>query len=442
MDLPNEALTSIFTFLNPIESVSCRAVCKRWSKSAGQGLVLLTVRRPPKERFYLVKHIIGYITFNGRIQTRDTNGKDNQTSIHTEPQRTRGHLLKPSASITQDVQNDNNLSDVSITFATDRLKDTERGHLIEECRNVNSRTDALEAGYVLSMRSGGSNRRHLCAIQVEGTHRFFTLDLSTTSSKAVYCYRTDIGDDIEFDQMMKPKKQNTLRSILGELDLSGLHHLRELSVRGCSKLINLKLPQSLISLDAGGCTELCRINFPNGADCLKSLDLNGCRALDQPSGLLGLYTPKSMQGIIHLDISSVKGLDDVICSALTSTASLETFSCRYAATDNVIKALAGSGSAASSLRLVDIAFSKAVTDESVELLARSATKLERLNMRGCKKVTAGCYNNIPIYLERRRRHREDDSSLLEEDETLRSRSGKKGDNLFYFCQGNQGKRKR
>jgi len=72
-----------------------------------------------------------------------------------------------------------------------------------------------------------------------------------------------------------------------------------------------------------------------------------------------------------------------------------------------------------------------VTDESVESLARSATKLERLNMRGCKKITAGCYNNIPIYLERRRQNREDDSSLLEEDETLRSRS-----------KGNQGKRKR
>jgi len=338
MDLPNEALASIFAFLDPIESVSCKAVCKRWSKSAGQGVVLLKVRRPPKERFYLVKYVIGYITFNGRIKTRDMNGKDNQTSIHTEPERTRGHLPKPSASITQDVHNDNNLSDVSITFATDRLKDTERGSLVQECRNVNSHTDALEAGHVLSMISGGNNRRHLCAIQAEGTLRFVTLDLSTTS-KAVYCYRSHIGDGIEFDQMMKPKKQNTLRSILGELDLSGLHQLRELSVRGCSKLIKLKLPQSLISLDAGGCTELCQINFPNGADSLKSLDLNGCRALDQPSGLLGLYTPKSIKGIIHLDISSVKGLDDVICSALTSTASLETFSCRYAATEMLSKRL-------------------------------------------------------------------------------------------------------
>jgi len=172
MDLPNEALATIFSYLDPIESVSCRVVCKWWSKSAGQGVVLLKVRRPPKERFYLVKHIIGYITFNGRVQTRDTNVNDNQTPIHTVPQRTRGHLLKPSASITQDVHNDNNLSDVSITFATDRLKDTERGSLLQECRNVNSRTDALEAGHVLSMISGGNNRRHLCAIQAEGTHRF------------------------------------------------------------------------------------------------------------------------------------------------------------------------------------------------------------------------------------------------------------------------------
>ena len=55
-------------------------------------------------------------------------------------------------------------------------------------------------------------------------------------------------------------------------------------------------------------------------------------------------------------------------------------------------------------------------DESVELLARSATKLERMNMRGCKKITTGCYNHIPIYLERRR-HREEDSSLFVGDET-------------------------
>lgn len=441
--LPKEALSSIFTYLDPIESVSCRAVCKRWSKSAGQGVVLLKLRRPPKERFYLVKHIIGYITFNGRIQTRDTNGKDNQTSIHTESQRTRGHLLKPSVSITQDVHNDNNLADVSITFATDRLKDTERGCLIRECRNINSRSDAFQAGYILSLRSGLSigslwnSSRYLCAIEVEGTEPFVSLDLSTKLSKAVYCYR-QIAEDIVFDQMIRPKKQTTLRSNLEELDLSGLHHLRELSVRGCSKLIKLKLPQSLKSLDAGGCTELCRINFPNGVDCLKSLDLNGCRELDQPS-LLGLHTSKSMKNVIHLDISNVKGLDDVICSALTSTASLETFSCRYAATGDIIKALAESGSAASNLRLVDIAFSQQVTDESVELLARSTTKLERLSMRGCKKITAGCYNHIPIYLERRRHREDQDSSLLEGDETLRSCSRKKGDNLFYFCQG---KRKR
>ena len=436
LDLPNEALVSIFSYLDPIESISCKAVCRRWSKSAGRGVSLLRLRRPQISRIslnfsndhVLVKNV-GKISFKGGIYTRDMNGKDNQTSIHTEPERTRGHLPKPSASIIHD----NSLVDASVTVATDRLMDLEPDIWLNHYRNLNSRTDALEAGHVLSMRSGGNISQYLCAIQLEGRTTHGSLDLSSTSSKTEYCYRSKLGG--VSDTMIIPKKQNTLRSILEELDLSGLHHLRELSVRGCSKLIRLKLPQSLISLDAGGCTELCQINFPNGADCLKSLDLNGCRALDQLSGLLGLC---------HLDISSVKGLDDVICSALTSTAaSLKTFSCRYSATDGIIKALAGSDSAVSSLRLVDIAFSKAVTDESVELLARSATKLERLNMRGCKKVTAGCYNHIPIYLERRRQNREDDSRLLEEDETLRSScSRKKGDNLFYFCQGNQGKRKR
>ena len=430
LSLPNEALASIFTFLNPIESVSCKAVCKGWSKSAGHGIII--VRTRPTNLHYLKKHL-GYITLNGRVKARRRymNDEDNQTLTHTKPERTRGHLPKPSASITThdaDAPDSNHLLvDVSTTFTTDRLKDIER-------------SDALAFGHILSMRTGGFPSQYRGAIQVERTTKFVSLDLSSTSSKVEYCCRVQAGSI--WDTLFSlPKKPRTLRSSLEELDLSGLQHLRELSVRGCSKLTTLRLPPSIVSLDVGSCSELRIINFPNEVDgtCLRSLDLNGCRGLQRFGA-----SEQAIKNVIHLDVSNVNQncLDGMLCNALKSTVSLEIFSCRYAATDNVIKALARSGSAASNLRLVDIAFSKEVTDESVELLARSATKLERINMRGCKKITTGCYNHIPIYLERRRQNREDDSSLLEGDETLVSRSGKKGDNLFYFCRGNQGKRKR
>jgi hypothetical protein len=86
------------------------------------------------------------------------------------------------------------------------------------------------------------------------------------------------------------------------------------------------------------------------------------------------------------------------------------------------------------LRLVDIAFSVNVTDESVKLLVRNSPALERINMRGCKGITGECYNNVPVFLERRRSR---GGSAAGEEEVLAMDdsfpSSRKGDNLFYFC---------
>ena len=112
------------------------------------------------------------------------------------------------------------------------------------------------------------------------------------------------------------------------------------------------------------------------------------------------------------------------------------FSLRYSGSDAIITALADSQSARSGeLRLVDIAFSIKVTDEPVKLLARNGPALERINMRGCKGITGECYNNIPVYLERRRRRRGSGGETGCEDEEMDESfpSSRKGDNLFFFC---------
>jgi len=404
--------------------------------------------RHPRSDDAISPDIIGSVTLSGRVRQRNCEEMPAATGAAVavaEPmKRTRGHLPKP-ATLTQDVVSTS--SPAKITFATDLL--TDDNSVCSTSKLL--RTEALEAGNILSLSTPRHNQSlFIGAIQMENvlSSPFITLDLSSSSSSYFeYGWRAQQAGKNSpiFDRIKKSKKPRTLRSSMEELDLSGLLHLKELSVRGCGSLQSLKLPPSLCSLDAGGCSELVRIDFPNGSNngSMRSLDLSGCRKLrgreqreflPRP-GLLGVYTTDALRSVVHLDMSRIHhgALDDTFRNALRSTVSLEMFTLRYSANDEVLKALAESESAASgNLRMVDIAFSTKVTDESVELLARSATKLERLNMRGCKKIAVSCYNSVPVYLERRRR-REEDGSVLEEGEAFRTCS-RKGDNLFYFCQ--------
>lgn len=437
-ELPKDALAGVFTYLNAVESIACRGVCQLWSKAAGHGTMIVRVRNPPNFNFrdVMAANNIGCITLSGRAQ-KNCEEKPAATEAAAAPiRRTRGHLPKP-VMLTQDI---NSSTPSKITFATDRLRDSEYHK---------PRTEALEAGNVLSLRTHRGHSFKFCgAIQMENvlSSPIITLDLSSSSSHFEYSWRSKAPNNgPTFDEILISKKARTLRSYLEELDVSGLQHLKELSVRGCGNLRSLNLSPSLRSLDAGGCSELIRVDFPNGADgSLQSLDLSGCRMLREHEyrtyrprpGLLGPHTAEALRNVVNLDMSQVlqhDALDEAFCNALRLTISVEMFSLRYAANDEVLKALAESESARNgTLRLVDIAFSAKVTDESVELLAKSAQMLERLNMRGCKKIAARCYNYIPVYLERRRR-REEDGSVLEEDESFRTCS-RKGDNLFYFSQ--------
>ena len=452
--LPNEALSAIFLYLNARESIGCRGVCKRWSHAAGAGCLTLRLRGPALPAHSELPSIlhgrvnnVGLVSFAGTLVEKkpDFNSKDDKkSSPKAGPvRRVRGHLPQPAT--------------LSTESQTGKLK------FASDCLINASRADAISAGHWQSLTNTRLPFRgsFQCAIRIESlcalTQNLVSLDLSSSSSTFEYCTTSLLPPSMAgrsgpmplvAEIVRKGKKPRLLRSFLEELDVSSLHCLEQLSVRACGNLQFLNLNPSLRSLDAGGCSNLIRIDFPRGASgLLSALDLGGCRNLRYNKGaghyrlalrssLLGPNTVAALSNIINLDMSHVcKGdaLNMISCDALRSSKRLETFSLRYGATDDILLALSESESARSGkLRLVDLAFSPDVTDAAVEMLAKNAPSLERLNLRGCKKVSSSCYNHIPVYLERRRR-REDEGKMLEEDESFRSCS-RKGDNLFYFCQ--------
>ena len=433
--LPREALAAIFLFLNARESIGCRGVCKRWSSAAGAGCLILRLRgQPARSRTF--HGGVGSVTFAGKMAKKKTlsskrDEEDDKKPSATESIRARGHLPQPATLSAKSHSG-------KMTFTSDRLADTQR-------------SEAITGGHALTLTKAGLSEGYSCAIRAEGlphlVKSLVSLDLSSSSSVFEDCWSARGSDNkILFDKIRKDTNPRPLRSSLEHLDVSALHHLEQLSVRGCGNLVSLNLPPSLKTLDAGGCSKLGRIDFPRGSkSCLTALDIGGCRSLRENKsgicnrsfpGLLGPNTGAALSNIVNLDMSHVcKGdaLDQVFCDALRRTLRLEAFSLRYGATDDVLIALAESESALSGkLRLVDTAFSINISDNSVETLAKNSPSLERLNLRGCKKVSSSCYNHIPVYLERRRR-RVEDGKMLEADESFRS-CLRKGDNLFYFCQ--------
>ena len=394
------------------------------------------------------------MTFAGKIaekkigSTKRDDDEEDKKSSATESIRARGHLPQPATLSAKSHSG-------KMTFSSDRLVNG----VPEPFNTTNSiafhvpdtqRSDAITGGHVLTLTRAELSEGYTCAIRAEGlphiVKSLVSLDLSSSSSVFEDCWSARGSDNNIFDKIRKHTKPRPFRSSLEHLDVSALHYLEQLSLRGCGNLKSLNLPPSLQTLDAGGCSKLERIDFPRGSKSfLTALDLGGCRSLRENKkrtynrslpGLLGPSTGAALTNIVNLDMSHVcKGdaLDQVFCDALRRTSCLEAFSLRYGATDDVLVALAESESARSGkLRLVDIAFSTNISDESVETLAKKSPSLERLNLRGCKKVSSSCYNHIPVYLERRRR-RVEDSKMLELDESFRSCS-RKGDNLFYLCQ--------
>ena len=68
--LPIDNLESVFSYLNPLESIVCRRVCTRWRRYAGNGVMIVNLRQYDNSRNYrqLQTSSIGYITLAGRAQ--------------------------------------------------------------------------------------------------------------------------------------------------------------------------------------------------------------------------------------------------------------------------------------------------------------------------------------------------------------------------------------
>eukprot|EP00985_Skeletonema_marinoi_P013727 scaffold6849_cov157-Skeletonema_marinoi.AAC.14 len=433
-DLPNDALEAIFRYLRPTESICCRGVCRKWCNTAGSGTIQIQVKRCSNNRqrhTEYQKDNIGSVTLFGRVKKKGIDDDKSEKRMTNHPTsfsgwRIRGHLPSPASQTTQDMNE--TATAATFGFVCDQLCDKDR-------------TDALNSGVVATAMT--TKPPCNAAVQIEDSLQFpfIAIDLSSSSSKFQY----GVSENHE-QTICKEKKIRSLRSSIIRLDVSCLRQLKVLSVAGCGNLKSLLLPPSVQSVDAKGCSEVLRIGFPTGCDgSLLSFDLNGCRKLrrfkqnagtinNEANCLFAANTVTVLRNITHLDMSQLPKegtLDEEFCTGLRSTVSLEMFSLRYCASDAVIMALAESESACGGqLCLVDIAFSTKVTDVSMKLLVRNSPALERINMRGCKGISGECYNNIPIYLERRRRGETVPEEALEVDESFSTR---KGDNLFYFC---------
>ena len=183
---------------------------------------------------------------------------------------------------------------------------------------------------------------------------------------------------MEQSQLLKIKKS------IKVLDLGSLCHLKRLSLRGCSTLHTLRMPPSLVALDASACTKLKEVtvvyhdhfendNSSSGDGLLQALNLNGCRSLSK-----GMFSNASiLKNITALDLTCAKAIPTKsLAHALYHSKSLTKISLRYIANDEILEAISASSATAEGLCLVDVAFSH-VTDMSVEKLVRNALHLER-----------------------------------------------------------------
>lgn len=196
-----------------------------------------------------------------------------------------------------------------------------------------------------------------------------------------------------------------LKRIVTNADLGGIQHLKRLSLRGCTHLQAAHVPASLEALDASSCSSLVRLIFPERQEGrLEAMNLRGCRSLvaQDRSRLFGPASSDILRYIKDLDLSSTKRLDpSILADAIRMTCHLESISLRYVASNAVIRALAESESARSTLRFVDLSFSENLGDEACEELLNAAVFLERMNLRACRSVSAALYNSVPVRLQSR-----------------------------------------
>lgn len=393
-DLPEEALSIIFEYLDAAETLSSRRVCHDWRRRL-IGCAHLVFKSVPEG-----SNPMRSVTLKGtKASSTAKDDKNSNTSRRRVVKRTRGHLAEPNV----------------LTDAPDSILEKPL-----EFRSTGARGGA--------MRIEDSESHWQCLDLSQSSCHIFGLRMERQMQIQV----TSISAHRRFEQTP------LLKRVLCEVDLSGIRRLERLSVRGCGNLQMLHLPPSLEALDASGCTRLVRIALPFGQHArLQALNISGCRSLkayDNTGLLFGSATGEAMRFIEELDMSSTNSLGEaVVADAVRGASKLRSLSLRYIATDEIIIALAAGGDSGETLHLIDASFSSRLTDRSVEILVNAASKLERFNLRACGSVSSACYNGVPLELEDRKNRSRANSGPFSVLGSTKTHLKRKGDNIFAFA---------
>lgn len=371
--LPTHILQYIFCFVSPDECLTCTGVSLLWNKIAFRHCFLLIVKTRPCCDFLI--EIMGSKSKVAKQKDICNVWEDQNYDLV----RTKGHLPDPKVLV---------------------------GEMTVVCKEE-KKFDCMKVEIPISSRLQRIDR---------GRSEFIT--------------------SLDLEHSLLNKK--SLGKMIVHLNLVGLAFLTRLSVSGCVHLKNLKIPPQLVGLDARSCVELLSIRIGSSSGFvnephLEILNLNGCRKLVTTASPNDLLSPlmQSLANVVEMDITSTNSLSKTaIAGSLLHARCLKSISLRYVANDEIIHALSASPSAKNTLKVLDAAFSS-LSDEAVESLIQSATKLERFNLRGCSKISSQCYNEVPFYLSKRLQG-EVETKPFRLSDVYASRKRRKGDNLFLF----------
>ena len=457
--LPSEALDHIFHYCTPVECLSNRRVCRSW-RGRSTGCALIEYSCPPMLPYFhiLVERIRIVGTKQRIVAHANTSNHENDVNggsgiitkrlLHRR-KRIRGHLPEPQVQLSEEDYSPND-DDESFTLPRDltALPSCGTAFRLEACGEAET-----------SSQHGTSNS-------------YYWNGINLAESTLMLPQRRPMQPSLVGD-LSNMRRSKVLKYLLKHVDLSTVSRLERLSVRGCPNLQSIFIPTNLEALDASSCSRLVTISMPLfeyycGIDekgmtrnHLKALNLNGSRKLRY------LFTtetaPLILKYLREFDASSVKELtSSCMPSILRQSVRLESLSLRYVATNNLLDELAKSASACGlrslegtvteppSLQLLDVAFSRALEDSSVNHLVSTAPQLERLNLRGCTGISGLCYNRIPVLLMERRHRQQHEVGIKTRDEPgapsgqtavenylsmdTSTRQRRKGDNIFYFTQ--------
>ena len=458
--LPSEALDHIFQYCTPAECLSNRRVCRLW-RGRLTGCALIEYSCPPMLPYFhvLVEQIrivgtkqrrVAYANASNRENDRnDDRGITDKGLLHRR-KRIRGHLPEPQVQLSVEDCSPND-DDESLTLPRDFTA-------LPSCGTA-FRLEAYGEAEI-SNQHGASNG-------------YYWNGMNLAESTIVLPRRQPMQPSLVVD-LSNMRRSKVLKYLLKHVDLCTVSRLERLSVRGCPNLLSILIPTNLEALDASSCSRLVTISMPLfeyycgndeeegiARNHLKALNLNGSRKLRY------LFTtetaPRILKYLQEFDASSVQELaSSYLPSILRQSVRLESLSLRYVATNNLLDELAKSTSACGlgnmegtvrespSLQLLDVAFSRALEDSSVNHLVAAAPQLERLNLRGCTAISGSCYNRIPVLLTERRHRQQHEVGIKTRDESgapsgqtelvdelsmdRSTRQRRKGDNIFYFTQ--------